>query len=152
MFGGMTWNDITEKTRLPDLVEKVDFQSPTKKQGQNFDHFIDFLNKNSLDHIYKDNVTPEVVPLDEKLKEVDFKQPVVPISGCTTEEIAERFESYSSMMEKKNANKLAAKDKVIKNLQADVKKKDKKIKHQKGTLNRKSVRIALKTANMLSTK
>ncbi|OAK67609.1 polysaccharide pyruvyl transferase family protein [Lederbergia galactosidilytica] len=154
-YHGLThvwWNDITEKTRLPDLVEKVDFQSPTKKQGQNFDHFIDFLNKNSLDHIYKDNVTPEVVPLDEKLKEVDFKQPVVPISGCTTEEIAERFESYSSMMEKKNANKLAAKDKVIKNLQADVKKKDKKIKHQKGTLNRKSVRIALKTANMLSTK
>lgn len=154
-YHGLThvwWNDITEKTRLPDLVEKADFQSPTKKQGQNFDHFIDFLNKNNIDHIYKDGPTPETVPLDDRLKEVNLEQPVIPISGCSTEEIAKRLESYSSMMKKKNANKLSAKNKEIKKLQSEIKKKNKKIEHQKGTLNRKAVRIALKTADMLASK
>ncbi|MFD2210045.1 polysaccharide pyruvyl transferase family protein [Virgibacillus halophilus] len=153
-YHGLThvwWNDITEKTRLEDLVEKADFQSPTKKQGKNFDHFIDFLNKNDLDHIYK-NGEPKIVPLNEQLKKVEFKKPVNPISGCNMEEIAYRFESYYPMIEEKNAKKMSAKNTTIKQLQSDLKKKNKEIKYLKGTLNRKSVKAALKTANMFRSK
>src|SRR5699024_3103609 len=54
-YHGLThiwYNEITAETMLEELVEKSDFKMPTKKQGKNFDHFIDFLNKNNLNHIY----------------------------------------------------------------------------------------------------
>lgn len=150
-YHGLThvwWNDITEKTKLEDIIEKVDFQSPTKKQGENFDNFIDFLNKNEIEHIYKNDIQPDKVPLDEKMKNVELKEPLTTISGCSMEEIVKRFEAYYPQVQKKNEDD----KKKIKNLQADIAKKNKKIKHLKGTLNRKSVKAALKTANMFRTK
>lgn len=147
-YHGLThiWaNDITESTRLSDVIEKSDFQSPAKKQASNFDHFIDFLNKNKLDHIYKDSMTPEIVPLDEKVAHVNYLPPVVPVSGCSLEEMVARWEKFYPLEEKKLHPKMAAKDKKIKELQ-------KKLKHSQGTLNRKSVRWALKTANLFSSK
>lgn len=87
-------NQITSKTTLSGLIEKSDFQAPTKVQGKNFDHFIDFLNKNNLEHIYKETESPSIVPLDQKLAEIHLQPPVQPISGCSLEEMVERWERY----------------------------------------------------------
>lgn len=132
-------HDITEKTRLSDLIETADFQAPVKNQAKNFDHFIDFLNKNGLDHIYKNEVTPLSVPLDEKLSGIELLQPIKTINGITLPETVERWEKISVLEEEKIAK-----------MKKELAEKNKMIKKYKGTLNRKSVRLALKTADLLS--
>lgn len=132
-------HDITEKTRLSDLIESADFQAPVKNQAKNFDHFIDFLNKNGLDHIYKNEITPLSVPLDEKLSGIELLQPIKTITGITLPETVERWEKISVLEEEKIAK-----------MKKEITEKNKMIKKYKGTLNRKSVRLALKTADLLS--
>ena len=140
--------DITDKTTLTGLIEKSDFQQPVKNQGENFDKFISFLNENKLDHIYKDTNTPLNVPLDEEISKTQLHPPVSPISGCSLEEMVARWEKYYPL----DAKKVKEKNKTIKEQKSKLVEKDKKIKHLEGTLNRKSVRMALKTANKFSSK
>lgn len=134
-------NEITDETRLSDLIEKVDFQSPTRRQAQNFDHFINFLNKNNIDHIYKEDLNPTNVPFDEKLKTVDPLPPVTPISGLSLEEIVKRWENYHLVEKERN-----------KKQKKEIEKRDEKIKKLQTQLNRKSVRVALKLSNLLASK
>lgn len=133
--------EITDETRLSDLIEKVDFQSPTRRQAQNFDHFINFLNKNNVDHIYKEGPNPTKVPFDEKLKTIDPLPPVTPISGLSLEEIVKRWEKYY-LVEKERNNKR----------EQEIQKKNEQIEKLQSHLNRKSVRLALKMAKLLSFK
>lgn len=134
--------DLTKKTNIMDLVEKCDFQEVTKVHGQNFDRFIQFLDKNHLDHIYKESETPSLVPLDNAISKITLQPPLVPISGCTLEEMVRRWESYyplanakKAKLQKKQDAKLAEKNQIVRKLQA--------------MLNRKSVRLALKLANKM---
>ncbi|MFD0826724.1 polysaccharide pyruvyl transferase family protein [Neobacillus sp. M.A.Huq-85] len=136
-------NEITSKTRLSDIIEKSDFRAPVKTQAGNFDKFISFLNKNKLEHIYKDNQTSVRVPLDEKLADIQPLPPISPISSCELQEITERWENLYLL---ESANK----DEKLKELQTKLSEKDRTIKKLQGTLNRKSVRFALKTANKFS--
>ncbi|MCM2981877.1 polysaccharide pyruvyl transferase family protein [Niallia circulans] len=100
-------NKITGKTSLLEIIEKSDFQSPVKVQGRNFDHFIDFLNKNQLEHIYINTVTPSTVPLDQKLVDIQLQPPVKPVSGCSLEEMVERWERYYPLeSSQKNGSKV----------------------------------------------
>ncbi|MDR4316393.1 polysaccharide pyruvyl transferase family protein [Niallia circulans] len=100
-------NKITGKTSLLEIIEKSDFQSPVKVQGRNFDHFIDFLNKNQLEHIYINTVTPSTVPLDQKLADIQLQPPVKPVSGCSLEEMVERWERYYPLeSSQKNGSKV----------------------------------------------
>lgn len=131
-------NEITDQTKLSELIETLDFHQPEKRQAQNFDHFISFLNQNELDHIYKEKAIPDTVPFDEKLSKTKLLPPVTTVSGCSSTETAKRWEALMALENVK-------KEKTIKDLK-------KKVKKYQGTLNRKSVRIALKTANMLSVK
>ncbi|MDM5340096.1 polysaccharide pyruvyl transferase family protein [Fictibacillus enclensis] len=141
-------NEITDQTNIMDLVETLDFQSVTKNQGKNFDHYIDFLNKNNLDHIYKETLTPASVPLDKKLDQIKLRPrpPIGTITGCTKEEMVQRWESYYP---KVNAKEEAKAEQTKKKLNAKISEKDKIIKKQRGTLNRKSVKLALKVANIV---
>lgn len=134
--------EITNKTNIMDWVETCDFQEVTKDHGQNFDRFIQFLDKNHLDHIYKDSVTPSSVPLDNAISRIRLQPPLVPISGCTLEETVRRWESYYPQ-----AN--ARKAKLQKKQAAELAEKNQTVKKQQVTLNRKSVRLALKIADKL---
>lgn len=131
-------NEITDQTKLSELIETLNFHQPEKQQAQNFDHFISFLNQNELDHIYKEKAIPDTVPFEEKLSNTKLLPPVTTVSGCSSTETAKRWEALMAL-------EVAKKEKTIKDLK-------KKVKKYQGTLNRKSVRIALKTANMLSVK
>lgn len=138
------WNDIKADTKLEEIIAISDFKSPERVQARNFDNFINFLNKNNLQHVYKEGNYPTEVTLDKRIKEVELKSPIGPVSGITTEEMVERWEKYYPLAEKREAkrNKQLT-DKHKKELTS----KNKKIKHLENTLNRKSVRIALSTAN-----
>lgn len=145
-YHGLTniwYNEISNDTRLADLIEQSDFQLPTKKQGENFDHFIDFLNKNKLEHIYQNNSIPANVPLDDKLQETILRPPITPVSCKTVEQAVQRWDSYLSLVAEKNKQKQ-------KSMKHKLNEKEKIIKKYKGTLNRKSVRLALKTADKFS--
>ena len=102
-FSCVFQKDIDENTTLEDLIEKVDFHSIEKKQKENFDNYIGFLEANGLDHIFK-NGTPEESPLDKKVKEVDFHPPVTPISTCSLEEMTERWNMYYPAVRKYQSN------------------------------------------------
>src|SRR5699024_11883160 len=91
---------------------------------EDFDHYIDFLNKNNLNHIYTKKIKPRQVPLDKELKKITLREPIKTISGISTKEMAERWEAYYPSIAKKEA---AAKKKQKETLD----KKDKEIKTQK---------------------
>lgn len=155
-YHGLThvWgNEITEQTKLSDLIEQCDFQLPTKKQGKNFDHFIDFLNKNNLDHIYKEHLSPETIPLDEKFAKIKLRSPLCPISACNLEEMVARWEKYYPLEEElaKKNKELTNKDTKIDHQNQTIKDQQKTITKLHKTLQRKSVRFALNTANMFRT-
>lgn len=141
--------DIKDDTSIWNLIEKVDFHQVSKYQTANFERFIGFLNKNNIDHIYKEGYQPSHIPLNDKLSEVQLLPPLEPLTGCGVPAIIQRFETISkledSMRTKPNQEKL-------KNLEQLVSKKEKQIKHLQGTLNRKSTRFALKFANMFASK
>ncbi len=168
-------NDIKADTQLSDVVANADFQSPARVQARNFDNFVDFLNVNDLEHIYQETNYPENVPFDRQMAQAELLPPVQPISGVSLEEAVARFERFFPEQEKKIADaqkqakaQLAEKDKKIKALQkqttttqkdqeiaalkAQLAAQTKKMKHQQGTLNRKAVRAALKTADLFAKK
>lgn len=151
------WNDIDEQTHIQTLIEQSDFNSPETVQQENFDHFIDFLNKNNLDHIYKEDLDIENAPLDNVIQEqqLDMVAPVESITSCNVNEALHRWDNYYKVKSNKLIKtvvkqKMTPKNNEIKTLKGKINSKDKKIKHLQGTLNRKSVKLPLKIANRLS--
>src|SRR5699024_3422250 len=120
----ITKDDIKDNTKLSDVIQQVDFHRPEKRQAENFDHYNDFLNKNNLKHIYKKKIKSRQATLDKEMKKITLRETIKTISGISTKEMAERWESYYPSITKKEA---AAKKKQKETLA----KKDKEIKTQK---------------------
>ncbi|MEI3611992.1 polysaccharide pyruvyl transferase family protein [Pseudogracilibacillus sp. SO30301A] len=175
------WNSITEETNIEDLIETADFHAPEKVQAKNFDHFIDFLNKNNIPHIYEENLNPDPAPLDKNITEITLKMPLQPIAGCKKEDIIERWNVTSSMYEEENkllkkqlrnineekhkmekkirkeeeAKRIIIEKKFInqeKKLRNTLIKKETKIKQLENALNRTPVKLTLKAINKLKLK
>ena len=49
------------------LLEGIDFDQVTRGHARRFEHFVDFLNANGLEHIYSHGLTPPDVPFDRAL-------------------------------------------------------------------------------------
>ncbi|MEI3611991.1 polysaccharide pyruvyl transferase family protein [Pseudogracilibacillus sp. SO30301A] len=143
------WNEITDETKLEDLIESADFKAPEKVQAKNFENFIRFLDKNKIPHIYQDGMNPTKITLEERLSEVELKPPITPVSGISMEEMVARWEKYYPLAAEKEARR---KKRQAKKHKREIAQKNKRIKYLEGTMNRKSVRLALKTANMFRTK
>ncbi|RPJ96504.1 polysaccharide pyruvyl transferase family protein [Rummeliibacillus sp. TYF005] len=142
--------DIDDNTNIWDVIEKLDFHEVSKYQGANFDRYIDFLNTNKIDHIYKNGNDPARVPLDDAIAKVNLQPPIQSIASCDVQEAIKRFETLTTLEQQAKAKKGNSKDKEqYHNILAE---KDKQIKYLQGTLNRKSVRTALKVANMFASK
>ncbi|MDN6571264.1 MAG: polysaccharide pyruvyl transferase family protein [Staphylococcus equorum] len=144
------WADeITEETTLAALIEKVDFHSPEKRQKVNFDNFIQFLELNGLDHIYRHETE---APLDKKLEKAQLPSLVKPINQLEPEQLAGRLESYEKRRNKelkgiKEENKnYKTKDRKNKKKIRDLEKKN---KHCKNVLDRKEIKIVRKLGDFL---
>ncbi|KQL57043.1 MULTISPECIES: polysaccharide pyruvyl transferase family protein [Bacillaceae] len=142
---------ITDDTRLSDLIEQADFKSPETVQHKNFDKFIEFLNTNGISHIYDENYNG-IAPLDRLISEVQQLDPIYPISTISHEEIAERYSTYVNLLNNSFLNKEDQLKKKVNNLENKNKEARKLIKNQEKTLNRRSVKLALKTANIVNKK
>lgn len=88
------YHEINKDTRLIDLVEKTDFQTPVKKQGKNFDNYVDFLNLNNLENIYSNSRQTSETPFDKKIAQVNHLPMVSPVSTCNSYEVSERWDNY----------------------------------------------------------
>lgn len=141
--------DIDDNTNIWDIIEKLDFHEVSKYQGANFDRYIDFLNVNKIDHIYKNGNEPTRIPLDDAIAKVNLQPPIESIASCDVQEAIKRFETLTTLEQQAKAKKgRGSKESYLK----EIAEKDKQIKYLQGTLNRKSVRTALKVANMFASK
>lgn len=153
------WNDIDNNTNIHSIMEKSDFNSPETVQKENFDHFIDFLDKNNVNHIYKNNLDLNDAPLDRMAESLAYTDPVQSITACNIDEVLERSEAYYKVKNNKLKttsenvkSKINFKNKEIKSLVTEVNAKNKEVKYLRGTLNRKSVKFTLNIADKFSGK
>jgi len=82
-----TYRQVPYKTRFEDLLEKCDLGSHLKTHEQRFGHFIDFLNKNGIEHIYKEDPDRTDAPMDSRLP-----PPAEPIRSFVSLTDAEKIE------------------------------------------------------------
>lgn len=115
-------NEITETTDIFELAAKLDFQQVSREHGKNFDRFVDFLNKNDMDHIYKKDLNTTVAPLDKIMKKGLEVTSVSSIVGCSLEEMAQRWMEYYPGAEAKT-NKMKSEIKSLNNKIQKLKKK-----------------------------
>lgn len=121
--------EIDEKTDVKDLFAKIDYKSLLKGHAERFRHYIDFLDKNEILHIYKDYKNPENAPLDRLLKDIGYTEKdfsVKSVLDCDIEEIAKRVGDYDTLYVKRRAWDLSVEEEIKKGLReerADLKKK-----------------------------
>lgn len=139
----ITSNDINEQTNLSELIETLDFKRPEKKQAENFDRFISFLDLNNIDHIYRKTLNPKDVPLDLALENVNSLPALKTIAGVSMKDMLDRWEAYDKIKPPTNT-------KHEKQLQNKLNKCEKQLKHANKTLNRKSVKLSLKVADTIA--
>lgn len=94
---------VNGSTDVWELIRNADFQQPCRRQEENFNRFLGFLDKNEIPHIYKDG-TPETIPFMERMKTVKLQPPVTTFAQCSLEEMAKRFERFYPKYEKKLRN------------------------------------------------
>ena len=66
----MPLEQLTAPRNIRDILENTDFTSVLRGHRQRFDHYVDFLNKNGLPHIYENGANPERAPLDAALEKL----------------------------------------------------------------------------------
>ena len=122
-YHGLTsvpYNQIDKDTYILDLVKKVDFHSPEKYQRTNFDHYIDFLNKNNIEHIYQTG-RDDKNTFDKKVREVR-KRPLESITQMDSCEIGvrlQKFHEWDDIVKQKSQKELKEK---IEKLKVEIKK------------------------------
>lgn len=138
--------------KIKDLTKTLDFHAPEKVQSKNFNHFINFIEKNGLDHIYNYSYY-QYPPLDQKLDDIKLPEMLMPINALTSTEISDRLIKYT-ILENDVKSKLK---KENKNLSKKIKQQEKKIKicskdkeYLANQLQRKSVKLGLKLSNTLT--
>lgn len=85
---------IDASDSLFDLIERVDLKSHLKYQGDNFDRYVDFLNKNNLKHIFINDPNPGNVALDRQMSSIHYNPPIKTIAACTNDEILARMDAF----------------------------------------------------------
>ena len=86
---------------LQKIVSETDFNSIHIGHKERFNHYVDFLNKNELDHIYKHDYYGDV-PFDRIVKEnIDEQAILTPFESCTTEEKIKRLQTARKMYQNK---------------------------------------------------
>lgn len=147
----LTEDEISENVNLEEIINQLDFHSPEKVHSQNFDHFINFLEKNELDHIYNHDYY-QYPPLDKKMDDINLPNMLMPINKLEPIEISNRIINYTKLVNEKNI-KLK---KENKSLSQKLEKQKKEINNDKEKINncnkqlqRKSVKIGKKLGDTL---
>lgn len=158
-YHGLNYIHIDKKNKdipLIELIGDIDFEKPLKKQRKNFSHYIDFLNKNNLNHIYKKDINRKDAPYDTLITSISYPEMITSAATCSTAERLLRMDSYYPRLDKllqeelketrKKATRYAEK---LHTTSSSLRVAKKDIARRDIMLNRKSVRLALKIAGVL---
>ena len=74
-FAAVPYEEVKESDTVEALLQKVDLTAVSKQQSENFDRYIDFLNINGLDHIYKDDINRKIAPVDLLMAQKKYAVP-----------------------------------------------------------------------------
>lgn len=145
-------DELKGDVKLKDIVNQLDFHSPEKVQAKNFDHFISFLEKNGLDHIYNYNYY-QYPPLDKKIEAINLPKMLTPINALDSIELSNRLINYNKLEEtmrldlKKDKKKLSQE---IVEYKKEIKRDKEIIERLNRQLQRKSVKFGLKFGDSLA--
>lgn len=134
-------DEITEQTNMLDLIEKADFNAPLKVQSDNFARYVDFLNKNGIEHIYKDDNNPKNTPFDKKIADIKFNGGIGTLYGCDRIEMAKRLDNFFKI----NWEKTTGLEKRVKRLRKQAGETD----GMRRMLESRPVKFALKLKNLI---
>lgn len=114
---------IDENTDILELFAKADYKSFLEGHRERFMHYVNFLNKNGISHIFRDYKNPELAPLDKKLAElgIDNKDySVKSILKCNIEEISVRMDKYDICSRAKRKEDLEVEEGIKKELRDEI--------------------------------
>lgn len=102
----VTINELENISNVSELLSKVDLKSSEKVQARNFDNYIDFLDTNNLEHIYKEDRNRKSAPLDELIQAIDFPSSAESITMLDSKTMLERIHISANLLEERQDFKL----------------------------------------------
>lgn len=97
----MLAKDIKPGMNILNIYESTDFSLIQKGHNERFAHFLDFLNKNEIKHIYDENGDASSVPFEEKMNALPLEPAVHSFSFVPLEEQEKRLTEYYTYLNKK---------------------------------------------------
>lgn len=98
----VTIDELEKTNNLQELLTKVDLKSAEKVQGRNFDNYIDFLDTNGLNHIYKHDKNRKSAPMDELINSITFPTSPDPISILNPQEMLNRVKISTNLLKERH--------------------------------------------------
>lgn len=90
----MPAKDITENTNIFDVYEKADFTSVQKGHKERFNHYLDFLEENGLDHAFGPQRKERRTAFDEQIEALSFPPGVTAFHLQDLKEQSDRMYIY----------------------------------------------------------
>ena len=95
---------IAKEVPLKQIVAQVDYHSVVSRQVQTHQTFIDFLNRNNIDHVYHHHYDTNL--FDERMKHIEQPSPIETITVCEPAEIARRLDTFHRAMPERRIDQL----------------------------------------------
>ncbi|MCR5451059.1 MAG: polysaccharide pyruvyl transferase family protein [Lachnospiraceae bacterium] len=92
-------DEVGKFTDIMELISSIDFSGVQKHNPANFAHYIDFLDKNGIPHIFGKDENIESV-YDKNYASADFLDPIHPITTCSPSELGKRMTEYFKQLGK----------------------------------------------------
>lgn len=132
--------EIAENHSLLELLEKIDYKKITMGHRERFMHYVDFLNKNGLENIFKDYKNIKNSPYDIKVGEIKKEDySVKSVVNCSLRELAKRYSmlidceknKVKEALEKKSEDKDNKRKEEINRLKEELIEREKELKEAK---------------------
>ena len=105
----ITLEEVNETSEIEELINRVDFNKVSEVHPKRFDHYIEFLEKNNLNHIYQEKFREKDIPLDKLVKNKVFHEPMSTINTISEEKrnkrLIEGHEIYLRRIKRLDSNK-----------------------------------------------
>ena len=90
--------DIKEDTDIFTIYENADFSSVQQGHAQRFEHYLSFLEKNGLSHIYMDGDPYGVSTFDKIMERIPLAGPFMPLHKIPLKEQTVRLQTYYAFL------------------------------------------------------
>lgn len=99
-------NEIHKFANLTELVNSINFDEVQITQAKRFEHYLEFIEKNGFDHIYKEDRNVTDAPLDNLIAKTQFDYPIKTITAISDEErlirLTKGFKNYENRQRRLN--------------------------------------------------